>query len=97
MHRSSALYILKLKEQRRVTQVAIDDIVEGTRGLFFQVLERTKAGVRAILAEAGVDSDSILLDDVYKSVLDPFSGIHTCYLQEKYFHEKLNLIVSANK
>ena len=47
-------------------------------------------GVKAKLAE---DSDTIELENVFdQDSMDPFRGLETCYLQEKYFREKLNLI-----
>ena len=95
IRRSSALFLLKLKEQRRTSQVTIDDIVEGCRGLFTQTIDRVQAGVRAKLAELGLDPDTIEgLDDIFKNVTDPFEGIETCHLQEKYLRETLGLIVS---
>ncbi len=95
IRRSSALFLLKLKEQRRISQVAVDEIVSGSRGVFIQSMERVQAGVRAKLAESGVDPGSITgLDSVFTNVPDPFGGIETCYLQEKYYREQLNLIVS---
>ena len=95
VRRSSALFILKLKEQRRISQVAIDDIVEGCKGLFTQTIDRVQAGVCAKLAEVGMDPDSIeSLNDLFMSITDPFEGIETCHLQEKYFRETFGLIVS---
>ena len=96
--RSSALFLLKLKEQRRISQVAIDEIVTESKGLFLQCMERVKAGVRAKLAESGVDPNSISgLDSIFIDAPDLFGGIETCHLQEKYYREKLNLIVSIIK
>lgn len=93
--RSSALFLLKLKEHRRVSQVAVNDVVEGCKALYSQTVSRVQAGVRARLAESGVDPKSIEgLDDVFVDVIDPFDGLETCHLQEKYFREKLGLIVS---
>ena len=37
---ASALFLLKLKEQRRVSQVTIDDIVSGFEGLLQQCHEQ---------------------------------------------------------
>lgn len=93
---SSALFLLKLKELRRTSQVAIDEVVESSRGLFLRTMERVQAGVRAKLAESGVDPISIKgLNNAFSDVADPFEGIETCHLQEKYFREKLGLIVSS--
>ena len=93
--RSGALFILKMKEQRRTSQVAIDDMVEGCRGLFAQAVSRVRAGVRATLATAGIEPDEIEgLKDVFEEMVDPFNGLETCHKQEKYFRDSLGLIVS---
>ena len=54
IRRSSALLLFKLKE-KRITQVAIDDIVESCQGLFSQTIDRVKACVKDKLAELGID------------------------------------------
>lgn len=94
LQRSSALFLLKLKEHHRVSQEAINDIVEDSRGLFVHQMERLKAGIRAKLAAEGLDPHSFGLDEVYKEMMDPFSGINTFFLQEKYYRDEFNLIVS---
>lgn len=93
--RSSALFLLKLKEQRRISQVAINDIVEGSQAMLSRSISRVEAGVKAKLAESGLDPSSINgLDGVFLNAIDPFKGIGTCHLQEKYYRETLGLIVS---
>ncbi len=57
--RASAVFLLKMKEQRRVSQVAIDDIVENSRSIFNQTLQRVEVAVKAKVAESGYDPDSI--------------------------------------
>ena len=91
--RSGALFILKMKEHRRTSQLAIDDIVEGCRGLFAQAVSRVHAGVRAKLATEGIEIEG--LDDIFENLADPFDGLETCYKQEKYFLDNLGLIVSV--
>lgn len=95
MRRSSALFLLKLKEQRKMTQVAVDDVVEGSRALFSETMMRVQASVKATLSEAGVDPDSITgFSEAFDKVADPFHGLDTCCLQENYFRDKLHLVVS---
>ena len=89
--RSSALFLLKLKETRHLTQVAINDIVEGARQIFHQTASRIHAGINEKLAAEGVATD---VTTVFTNLVDPFSGLETQYLQEKYFVEELSLIVS---
>ena len=93
----SALFLLKLKEHRRVSQVAIDDVVEHSKRLFHMTIERAEAAVKAKVADAGFDPNLIELDTVFQDISDPFNGLHTSYLQEKYYNEKLGLVVSMNK
>ena len=68
----SALFLIKLKEKRRTSQVCIDDIVEGSRGLFRLTVDRVGAGIKSHLAESGVDPESIAgLDGVIHDIVDP--------------------------
>lgn len=92
--RSSALYLLKLKEHRRITQTAIDDVVEGSQCIFQQTIQTVHAGVRACLANNGIDPDDIHgLNDVFLELSDPFLGLENNYKQEKYYKENLGLVV----
>ena len=52
---SAALLLLKLKERRRVSQVAVDDIVEHTKAQFDRTVSIVLAELRSHLAERGVD------------------------------------------
>lgn len=93
---SSALFLLKLKEHRRISQVAINDIVEGTRAMVRLSAERMQAAVRANLASNGIDPDTVDgLGRALNEVADPFEGIQTCHLQEQYYHDQLGLVVSV--
>ena len=93
---ASALFLMKLKEQRRVSQVTVDDIVSGFEGLLQQTVSRARAGVRAKLAEQGIDPVNVAgLDEVFEEILHPFDGLETAYKQEKYFRDSLGLVVSA--
>ena len=98
IQRQSALFILKMKEHRRLSQVSIDDIVHNSGGLFEMTIEHGAAGIRARLAEAGVELSSLNgLDtaSLFEDVAYPFQGLETCYHQEKYFVEKLGLVVGS--
>ena len=58
-HRASAFFLIKLKEQRRMSQVAVDDVVPGFEGLLQLTVSRVKAGIRAKLAQQGIDPTSV--------------------------------------
>lgn len=83
--RSSALFLLKLKEKRRLTQTAIDDVVEGARLLFSQTAQRIRARINEELAKNAVEID---ISSIFTNLIDPFHGLETQFLQEKYFTEK---------
>lgn len=91
--KSSALFLLKLKETRQLSQAAINDVVEGTRMVFSQTVQRLHSGVRAKLATLGVDEMEV--DDMFANLTDPFVDLETQHKQEKCFVEDLGLIVST--
>ena len=67
--RASALFLLKLKEHRRLSQVALDDIVEEWGGLFSHAVKRLSARVREKLSSSGIDVEDIDgLDDVFEDI-----------------------------
>jgi len=92
-HRSSALFLMKLKKHRRLSQVAVDDVVDGCRMIFRQTTDRLQAGIQEKLAAIGIDSDDSL-DNVFTDLVDPLDGLEMQHKQEKYFKETLGLIVS---
>ena len=74
--RRSALFLLKLKEQKRITQVTIDDIVTGVEDILQEAVIRAEVGVRAKLAENGIDASSVCgLEDVFTELKSPFNGL----------------------
>lgn len=83
-----ARFILKLKESRQVTQVVIDDVVEGCTSVFQDIR-------RSELAMAGIDVNNIQgLEDLFDEVPQLFEDLETRHKQEKFFREKLRLVVS---
>ena len=92
--RASALFLLKLKEHRRISQVALDDIVEEWGDLFSHTVKRLSARVREKLSSTGIDVEDIDgLDRVFEDIPHPFEGLKTRFLQEKYYRESLGLVV----
>ncbi len=71
LKRSTALFLLKTKEINRVTQTALNHIIEGVTDLF-QAYSSTE-----------------------NSSVNPFAGLETQYLQEKFYTEEFNLVVST--
>ena len=92
--RLAALLLLKLKERRHVSQVAIDDIIDHNKGQFDRTVSIVLAETRSHLAERGVDPSTLDLDSVVSKLNHPFSELDTKHKQDKYFRDKLGLIVS---
>ena len=67
----------------------------GYRHLFAHSLRVVKAGVKDALGNAGMNmSDINGLEEAFADVPDVFKGLHSSYLQEKYFRDHFNLHVS---
>lgn len=91
----SALFLLHLKESKGLSQSAVNEVVVASQKLFNHTMGRIQAGVMDCLSKNGlVSSDLPGLDNVFKSVQDPFSGLTSTFLQEKYYREELKCIVS---
>lgn len=89
--RASSLFILKLKETRQLSQTAVDDVVEGCKSMINQTVQRLHSGAREKLLMLGIDEEA--LDDVFNDFPDPFNGLETRYLQEKFLKEEFGLVV----
>lgn len=96
VRQQAALFLLKMKEKKFLTQSAIDELVEETGSIFDRTLSMFRAGIREKVAAAGVDPASLQLDRIFDELrlTDPFDGLKTKHYQEKYFREALQLIVS---
>lgn len=86
-----AAYILQIKEQYYLSQVAVEQVVSSTCVLFEGLLAKLFEQL-----QSGLPSDSLELvrkeTDQLKSNL--FKGLSTEYLQRKFFKESFNLVVS---
>ena len=58
LRKSSALFLLKIKDQHKISQRAVDDIVGHSRTLIDDVITRIKVGVHSKLADTGADADT---------------------------------------
>ena len=62
--------------------------MEGSQCLFQQTVQTVHAGVRACLANNGIDPDDIHgLNDTFLELSDPFVGLENRYQQEKYYKD----------
>lgn len=90
--RESALFLMRMKEVRKLFQTTIDEIVTNCQSLFDNTAKRLHTGVRQKLAKAG--NDSIVVDEVFEKMKNPFLGLETKFLQEKYMVKEFQVLVS---
>lgn len=91
-----ALFLLKTREIRKVSQVALDGVIAD----FTQILRKTvyelKLEVSARLEAKGMSIATFEgLADVFcdPQMTNPFQQLDTKFLQEKFYREHLNLLV----
>ena len=85
-----------MKETFGLSQRAIDGIVVESESLFEQFLENIQGRVLEAINRAGISPDTLPgLKEVFKlESQGPFHGLNTRYLQEQFFRQSLNLVVS---
>ena len=74
--------------------MAVDDIIEHSKAQFDRTVSFVLAEIRSHLAERGVDPSELDLDSALSKFNHPFSELDTKHKQDKYFRDKLGLIVS---
>ena len=63
--------------------------------MFEHTVHRIKAGVKHKLSISGIDPSMVSgLDDVFIVAKDPFDGLETAYLQDKFVANELGYVVS---
>ena len=93
---TNAEFIMKLSEGRQLSQVAMDDIIQGCREICKQTLCTVKVNVVRALSDAGIDAFSVPgLEDTLSKIPDPFVGLETPYMREKFYKQRMNYVVSC--
>ena len=78
-----------------MSQVVINDVVQGWSGLFASTVERLHARVQDKLASIGIDPDNIQdLSEEFSDLPHPFNALETEHKQNKYYREHMGLVVS---
>lgn len=88
----SALFVMRMREIHKLPQVAIDDIITNCQSIFENTSKYLHAAVRLKLAE-GVN-DPLGVDEVFGRMTNPFAGLETKHLQDKFITDKFQVLVS---
>ena len=90
--------ILNLKDKHKLTQAALDDVVDTTACVCELIKNDVKSAVEDLVYDHNIDSTSPFVVGVM-SVLDtirsPMHGLHTAYKQQNYISSSLPYVVGA--
>lgn len=90
----NAAFLLMLTEGKHLSQVALDDVIKGSRRIAKQAVSKVKEGVLGVLSDVGINVVDIPgLENVLSSSSDPFEKLNTPYLREKFYREHFNYTV----
>lgn len=94
--KSAALFLLKAREEGKLTQTALNQVVQSTSSLCDQVVSNLKAQVIRVIQKVGLNEadQKTVLDSLGGISCDPFEGLRTEYKQEKFYKENFNYMVS---
>ena len=90
LQKSSALYLLTLKEKYKLTQTAIDFVVGHTKLAIDNIIDDLHQNVTKEIS----GDDKSRISSVFHNTKNPFNGLETRYLQSKYFEENFAVVVS---
>ena len=96
---NKALFLLKLKEERRLSQLAVNGLIGDISTLLEEEISSLKKDVIKCMHEEHASTE--LISKIHKQFSDkitapPFEGLQTAYLQKKYFTENFHLVVSKH-
>jgi len=92
---NKAMFILKLKEERRLTQVAIDGLIDDVASLLEEETLTLMKDINHCIRGNVPEHVSSAINAIFshRMVKSPFEGLHSAYLQKQYFINNLHLVV----
>ena len=97
LQKSSALFLLTLKEKYKLTQTVIDFAVDRMKVTVDNIIADLHQGVAKEVMNVTSDlsdGDKLKIYSVFHNARNPFNGLETRYLQSKYFEENFAVVVS---
>ena len=95
--RAAALFVLKTREEGRLTQKTLDQVVQSAASLCEEVTENITGQVGEALKTIGLPEaeQRMVLNKLAGVSCNPFKGLKTEYMQEKYYKDNFIYLVSA--
>ena len=95
--RTNAEFLMALSEGRQLSQQAISDVIVGCRNICQQAVCTVVGRTVKALTDADIDvSTTPGLANALFTIPDPFEGIDTSYLRERFYSEYMNFVVSIH-
>ena len=94
---NKALFLLKLKEERRLSQLAVNGLIGDISTLLEEEILSLKSKVIKCMHEEHASTELITkINEQFSEKLaaPPFEGLQSAYLQKKYFTDNFHLVVS---
>ena len=93
-----AKFLLRLREDKQVSQVALNEIICKCRHLCEQTFTTTLSRIKGVLSNAAINVDDVpgLSDIMDDSAPDYFQGVDTSYLLEEFARKQMGYIVSMH-
>ena len=95
---SNAKFVLGLAEGHCVSDAAVQYVIDGCRKVSAQTAAHIQEVVKNKLSELEVDTS--VIEHVHQKIddrfVDPFDGLGTPYLRDKYFKEHFHYLVSGS-
>ena len=91
-----ALFILKTKEVLNLSQSATNIILNDVAEIVQQTVIKLEARVSCVLSSNSIDRNEVIgLNEVFQdqTLLDPFYGLHSEYIQQKYYQDHFMIVV----
>ena len=97
MQKACATLLLTLKEKHKLSQTALDFSVEQVREVIECVTDDVRKRVESEMLDYST-ATGMEIPDLSSSFhdIDPFVGLHSEYMQQKFYKEHFNLIVSSS-
>jgi hypothetical protein len=92
--KKSCLLLMQLKEERMLTQTAINDVVKGCQDVVSYALSSVRSKVNDLSAHSHSDEIEAVKTAITE-VFDPFAGLETSYLQDKFILKEMGCLVRS--
>ena len=88
-------YLLKIKEENRLTQTTIKKVALATSELFSVTCRRLKRKVEQILEDANIE-EVPGLDAVFDEFISPFEDFQTAWMMSQFQRNEMSYVVSCS-